>query len=1690
MARVLPYERVVDAVFIHRNSALDSEIRIEMKIKEEPADTTSDFDATEDCTLIKNCFSLIDHDYHYHCNESSISKNDVLCKDINNKENKHLSNINPIHSNDMDKTVTLEPKSMETKKEIYTLSQTRKEHKYSNEISSNKNINTLPIVTTKNVRRKRKSIPLENCKTKLRRTVKSTKKGIYCDICFREFSSSRNREIHMQYYEFGDFTCRICKKKYRTRDKLISHICHSVQNMHTNLHAFFCNFCNRYFKSKEFLQSHLFHTHNELICSSNVIKQENYKSNDVNTSLQNDKMDTHDLKTDTHEEPCLKNLIKPDEINITFRNVTNKCLIDNVMDTEKSQIEKSFVNKMSPTKKLRQPTLTEYLELCKKKHDTKVDPKSKSNIIKNDLPDVSHHDEGIQKNSRPKLSEGHNESNDSLNIKSDFLPEKTACSTLEENVKYETSLTKKPFVKLHADVEMMKCFLEKLSNTDVKNKVTENQICNTVLYDREIPYSLRSLRVISPIQTNLKLEMKKAKTVSKKSQLNMEFNKKEQNITDSGTIDSKVDWKPIMTYFKCKDCTVLLTRCDEQQENSYQIEAMKNISPSVESNFISLQKSTTQNKMMLKDLEIPLERLTTVSTLDLEVNTKSDTKEHNKCFLCKVCKKSFPSKLAKRIHIKSSHTAYMSSICDARYTQKHKLLQHYLHEHLLKQNQCCICYILLPDYEALKEHLNVHCLKYIQRENDRYPVNIELKCKLNKITCECRHCNKIFSSLSSLVAHQSCCTVQKEMKNEDQKDCMENTSPKNILKMQQNKNIDENTSTCDERTHSDNLCESSNSNSMKESNQCEISLVNEKEPEVNQDNSDNSSNDNSSINNNLLIQKEIETVNKLQDSEKFTENNNSTNNNQETDATLNNSTTKSITYPCDICGKQFYNQKKLELHVRSFSFNKDICPMCNTGFSSKRLLQTHISAAHVLQISKTYSFHCVFCNQGFFKKHDLRSHILHLHGAQMLNALTHNFNMSQQKSNELVIQGATCNICNLVFETQDRFIEHRMYYYKNHTFSCSFCAQNFQGMYMFHHHNKLVHYSEDKRKSYNYICDICNEGFNHESHFHSHNMHVHAKEENLSETAKGFKEKSDLNNVSNVQEQIRNSTKDQEKQQTIEQPFNECICQICQIKCKDMNDMTKHMEFYSNDGDFKCDKCNKQYKTSDLLDEHMKLSHFCHDVHDGHICHICGEIFLDIVTLKCHEKHLHSNISNNLNNWKNCNQALSSNTTIKTSTNKAIEELCESEINVDNAAKYNCLFCNMKFPTTNAVQTHIVYAHIDDMIAKRATLGFTLPIIDSNDVQKQFVKTNQTTISSLLSSSFENNLTHLNVQKSNNVLNDTISKNGKDDNTTTEVLKKFKIVDPKTNKVIEATSIPPLFPLSRINKSKDNILASKIVVPSTETKADTPVSLSTESSSIAISNVGLKINNPISLSAGSTNNFRKNCEIPLKSGSINEFKTNLISSQRRSIIIDRSKMMPVCLSATKPFKNIAPLWKDNETGNQKSGSINNYGHGYSCPLCTLEYPSLMFFHAHLKYSHADSIRSDEPMSLQMNQIQKNSMIIECLLCPCTFITETKYKQHLRNSHTYYVYMPHSEERTKNSNASNSVITQTNTDRNTIPETITIDDDDDNDNVKNSSCQQVETTPTLDHGIQNEKIGKLRVKPFAKIIENLSTYTAL
>ncbi|CAD1469014.1 unnamed protein product, partial [Heterotrigona itama] len=449
-----------------------------------------------------------------------------------------------------------------------------------------------------------------------------------------------------------------------------------------------------------------------------------------------------------------------------------------------------------------------------------------------------------------------------------------------------------------------------------------------------------------------------------------------------------------------------------------------------------------------KTVKIPVVSLKKANCSD-DILVKSKKEDlSRKTFQCHICKKSFFLKENRREHMKLFHSIYMSSICNARYTSMKKLLSHYIRQHVVfKRKECCVCYENFNSSALLKRHMILHCVKTIRSSKDTLPVDVEINCVAFKKLNRCKGCHKRFWLSSCLQQHEKVCGRLKCLiRKKEDASCIkrESSSPKksSINKSESSSNKIDRVGTPDlERMLAalDGTATVENSASSM--------------PVLKSNNSNYSSSIQKRMLNGIACVKGYETTN-----------------------------IEKTKFPCTICGIQFQIFQNLCIHERTYCQPATTkCNHCNIAFSTKKLLQQHVLAAHTPSYKKNCKLFCRFCNQGFNKKKKLRMHEGHFHNKQDVTpALNVNHNCK-----------LICNICHLLFKSHEHFIEHNIYYSKDQSYLCSICDKSFLGLYQLHHHHKFKHYPDKVRKLYSYKCNVCNEGFNYESHFHAHKLHVH-----------------------------------------------------------------------------------------------------------------------------------------------------------------------------------------------------------------------------------------------------------------------------------------------------------------------------------------------------------------------------------------------------------------------------------------------------------------------------------------------------------------------------------------------------------------------------------------------------------------------
>ncbi|XP_017794168.1 PREDICTED: zinc finger protein 62 homolog [Habropoda laboriosa] len=671
----------------------------------------------------------------------------------------------------------------------------------------------------------------------------------------------------------------------------------------------------------------------------------------------------------------------------------------------------------------------------------------------------------------------------------------------------------------------------------------------------------------------------------------------------------------------CKDCAIYLERCDKvaktnvSQSVSQQVESER-----VEENSEEVQKTNLEGDASLKAIETPSAGSSTVikpcKNEPTTAEQQSDLHEKEvkpklvRMFRCNLCDKFFLSQENMREHKELFHVIYMSSICNARFKTMSLLLRHYWRQHLIPMHKkCCVCDEKFDSTILLKQHLVLHCVKTVQSKKDTLPVDIEPLCNVFKKRHRCKGCLKRFWLKVCLTQHEKVCRRMK-------------------------------TRTTDKQPRSSSV-------SIEKDNEKSSSVVDKKQaPSVppneqpavspNGNTQYRSKIDIFPLESHNVVNKRL--INGMAYAKGYQVN-------AQNDAV----------FPCTICDKQFRTFPNLCMHERTFCkplINR--CNTCGTAFPTKKLLQIHMLAAHTASNAGHYKFICQYCNQGFVKRMNLQIHERHLHvNTKVL-----------QNTDRIFSVHTICSVCNLMFESYERFVQHNMYYYQGQTFACTFCSESFQGMYLLHHHYKVTHRPDNKRQSYIYTCDVCNEMFSYDSHLHAHKWHVHL-----------HNEPSVQNTLNTMQDHSYALTPnmDVSAAESAGLPVKMYGCNVCDLHFTNTKDLLVHKVEYSADGDFECKGCHRRCHTSSILARHQCLSHTDCESNSTYKCCFCGEVLTTSISIMCHDKHFHTN---------NVDPSRPRNTSLKPLDSAALLDI--------SGGTFNCWTCDSKFKTPADLKQHLL----------------------------------------------------------------------------------------------------------------------------------------------------------------------------------------------------------------------------------------------------------------------------------------------------------------------------------------------------------------------------------------------------------------
>ncbi|XP_065163488.1 zinc finger protein 34-like [Atheta coriaria] len=366
------------------------------------------------------------------------------------------------------------------------------------------------------------------------------------------------------------------------------------------------------------------------------------------------------------------------------------------------------------------------------------------------------------------------------------------------------------------------------------------------------------------------------------------------------------------------------------------------------------------------------------------------------------------------------------------------------------------------------------------------------------------------------------------------------------------------------------------------------------------------------------------------------------------------------TFECEICGRCFMNQSRMEMHK---VFHKDIfyqCIKCSQSFDTKEGFMVHseemqhedfklieyvdnygqielptsvekdvttIKVAEPLDTAEKLK--CELCDKLFSTKQNLDVHHKAVHNntkPYACDKCDKQFPYFSSYKNHLlqhVSKTHACDQCEKVFSHPSSLVYHRETEHNNgRKFVCNKCKKSFKHKQLLLRH-QLVHTSERP-----FSCTECKGAFKTRANLINH-IATHTKEKKFFCTECGlcFPYKTSLN----LHQRWHNGQKDYEcdvcmktfsqkgnmvehrRIHTGEKPF---CCSYCGRRFTTSSQYKLHVKRHTGERPWRCEYCSKTFLHKDTWRSHERL----HTGEKPYTCDICGKSFADSSNLKKHTK--------------------------------------------------------------------------------------------------------------------------------------------------------------------------------------------------------------------------------------------------------------------------------------------------------------------------------------------------------------------------------------------------------------------------------------------------------------------------------------
>eukprot|EP00057_Strongylocentrotus_purpuratus_P003684 XP_003727141.1 PREDICTED: zinc finger protein 37 [Strongylocentrotus purpuratus] len=313
---------------------------------------------------------------------------------------------------------------------------------------------------------------------------------------------------------------------------------------------------------------------------------------------------------------------------------------------------------------------------------------------------------------------------------------------------------------------------------------------------------------------------------------------------------------------------------------------------------------------------------------------------------------------------------------------------------------------------------------------------------------------------------------------------------------------------------------------------------------------------------------------------------------------------------CSLCDLQFETKNDRTKHMHNIhkEHRKQYkCSTCGKTFVVKGNYSIHVETHQ--DNAKRQKYNCKICDTTYLSKYTYNNHMQrHAGKSKLFECETCGKTLTSKRGLERHINSVhtkeikyNCEVCGKQFYNTRNLKVHEDTH-KEKAFKCEECGKGFVGAYQLRIHKESVHSNAGQC-----LCDVCGSAFKSQGNLKQHNLTAHTDVYKYSCDVCGKKFK---------RTSLRNAHMKIHSNDPANKPFK---CELCNKAFRTQDKLKVHTDWHYNIRSYTCDLCGKSFLTKGNLDKHQ----FVHKDKKPHECQICSRGFMDLPGLRKHLDVVH-----------------------------------------------------------------------------------------------------------------------------------------------------------------------------------------------------------------------------------------------------------------------------------------------------------------------------------------------------------------------------------------------------------------------------------------------------------------------------------